>query len=209
MPAEGSKNMLSLVVSGRADEAPAQDAERAQRDAQLAALLARAARGDQSAFSAFYDGTIGYAQALARRMLNAADLEDVLAEAYLQVWRKAGSFDAQRGSAVTWLLLILRSRALDLLRKPREEQLDEEQTPELPATDAGPPDLLETTQANAALHAALAQLNAKERWALSLAYYRDMSHAEIATATGMPLGTIKSLINRAQEKLRALLLSAG
>jgi RNA polymerase sigma-70 factor, ECF subfamily len=168
--------MLSLVVSSRTDEAPAQDAERVQRDAQLAALLARA-----------------------------ADLEDVLAEAYLQVWRKAGSFDAHRGSAVTWLLLIVRSRALDLLRKPHEEQLDEEQAPELPATDPGPPDVLETTQANAALHAALAQLNAKERWALSLAYYRDMSHSEIAAATAMPLGTVKSLINRAQDKLRALL----
>lgn len=200
--------MLSLVATTLPEEvaAPA-NAERVARDMQLAGLLARAARGDQHAFAAFYDGTIGYAQALARRMLQSADLEDTLADAYLQVWRKAASFDAQRGSAVTWLLLIVRSRALDVLRKPREEQLDEEQTLELPATDAGPPDLLETTQENAALHAALAQLNAKERWALSLAYYRDMSHAQIATCTGMPLGTVKSLINRAQEKLRTLLES--
>lgn len=182
----------------------AQTAQRAARDEQLACLLLRTAKGDQQAFAQFYDATAGYAQALARRMASAADLEDVLADAYLQVWRKAGSFDAARGSAVTWLLLIVRSRALDLLRKPREEQLDED-TPDVPADDAGPPDLLETTQANATLHAALAQLGAKERWALSLAYYRDMSHAQIAAHTGMPLGTVKSLINRAQEKLRALM----
>jgi RNA polymerase sigma-70 factor, ECF subfamily len=164
-------------------------AQRAARDASLSSLLARAAKSDQLAFAGFYDATVGYAQALARRMVGAADIEDVLADAYLQVWRKAGSFDAQRGSPVTWLLLLVRSRSLDLLRKPREEQLDEN----LP--DMG----------SAALHAALAQLGAKERWALSLAYYRDLSHAEIAAQTGMPLGTVKSLINRAQQKLRALL----
>jgi RNA polymerase sigma-70 factor, ECF subfamily len=182
----------------------AQTAQRAARDEHLAGLLQRAAKNDQQAFAQFYDATVGYAQALARRMASAADLEDVLAEAYLQVWRKAGSFDAARGSAVTWLLLIVRSRALDLLRKPREEQLDED-VPDVQSDDAGPPDLLETTQGSAALHAALAQLGAKERWALSLAYYRDMSHAQIAAHTGMPLGTVKSLINRAQEKLRTLL----
>jgi RNA polymerase sigma-70 factor (ECF subfamily) len=179
-------------------------AQRAARDASLSSLLARAAKSDQLAFAGFYDATVGYAQALARRMVGAADIEDVLADAYLQVWRKAGSFDAQRGSPVTWLLLLVRSRSLDLLRKPREEQLDED-LPDMAAEDAGPPDLLETTQGSAALHAALAQLGAKERWALSLAYYRDLSHAEIAAQTGMPLGTVKSLINRAQQKLRALL----
>jgi RNA polymerase sigma-70 factor (ECF subfamily) len=174
------------------------------RDTQLAVCLQRASQGDQQAFTQFYDATVGYAQALARRMVNAADLEDVLADAYLQVWRKAAGFDAARGSAVTWLLLIVRSRALDLLRKPREETLPDD-VPELATEDAGPPDLLETTQGSAALHAALAQLNAKERWVLSLAYYKDMSHADIAGTTGMPLGTVKSLINRAQEKLRGLL----
>ncbi|MGL4573814.1 MAG: RNA polymerase sigma factor [Burkholderiaceae bacterium] len=196
-PAQDAEEAAALALT-------AQIAQRAARDEQLAGLLQRAAKRDQQAFAPFYDATVGYAQALARRMVSAADLEDVLAEAYLEVWRKAGSFDAARGSAVTWLLLIVRSRTLDLLRKPREEALDED-TLDVPADDAGPPDLLETTQANAALHAALAQLGAKERWALSLAYYRDMSHAQIAAHTGMPLGTVKSLINRAQEKLRTLL----
>lgn len=199
-PAQDAEEAAALAMAAQA----AQTAQRAARDEQLAGLLERAAKGDQQAFAQFYDATAGYAQALARRMASAADLEDVLADAYLQVWRKAGSFDAARGSAVTWLLLIVRSRALDLLRKPREEQLDED-APDVPADDAGPPDLLETTQGSAALHAALAQLGAKERWALSLAYYRDMSHAQIAAHTGMPLGTVKSLINRAQEKLRTLM----
>jgi RNA polymerase sigma-70 factor, ECF subfamily len=139
---------------------------RVERDRELGILLAKAAKGDQAAFETFYDATVGYAQALARRMLNASDLEDVLADAYFQVWRTAGSFDIQRGSAVTWLLLIVRSRALDWLRKPKDQPLDD-------AYDAQdeypfPPDLLQTTQAHHALHAALTTLNGKERWVAGL-----------------------------------------
>jgi RNA polymerase sigma-70 factor (ECF subfamily) len=178
--------------------------DRQVRDARLAALLGRAANGDAKAFEDFYDATVGYAQALARRMLNPSDLEDVLSEAYFQVWRSAASFDVARGSAVTWLLLIVRSRALDWLRKPRELQALEEGDEAAEQVDPypTPPDLLETTEANRGLHQALLLLNGKERWVLSLAYFKDMSHGEISSATGMPLGTVKSLINRAQDKLR-------
>ncbi len=200
--------VLQLVESGEADQALATGAaliagKRAQRDQELGVLVAKAAKGDQAAFETFYDATVGYAQALARRMVNSADLEDVLADAYFQVWRTAGSFDVQRGSAVTWLLLIVRSRALDWLRKPKDQQLDDayDTQDEYPL----PPDLLQTTQAHHALHAALTTLNGKERWVLSLAYFKDMSHGQISESTGMPLGTVKSLINRAQAKLRVAL----
>jgi RNA polymerase sigma-70 factor (ECF subfamily) len=71
-----------------------------------------------------------------------------------------------------------------------------------PGNDPGPEALLESVQASTRLHAALARLSANERWVLGLAYFRDHTHSEIAAVTGLPLGTVKSLITRAQHKLR-------
>jgi RNA polymerase sigma-70 factor, ECF subfamily len=179
--------------------------ERAERDTLLAGLLAEAAAGKTTAFESFYDATIAYARALARRMVKAADLEDLLAEAYFQAWREAPRFDAERGSAVTWLLTLVRSRALDLLRRQRasrEVEADTESLPEAASELPGPDELLSGAQAGTQLHAALAQLSPNERWVLGLAYYAELSHREICEQTGLPLGTVKSLILRAQNKLR-------
>ncbi len=183
---------------------------RGERDAELVSLLGSAAAGNANAFERVYDMTIGYAQALLRRMLPQADIEDVLAEVYFQAWRDAASFDAERGSPVTWLLTIARSRALDLLRhrkaSPELAAGNEHDAVETAVLDApGPVDLLASMQANARLHRALSELSAQERWVLGLAYYREMSHREVSDATGLPLGSVKSLILRAQTKLRALL----
>ena len=184
--------------------------ERAERDALLACWLAEAAAGKATAFESFYDATVGYARALGRRMVKAADLDDLLADAFFQAWRDAARFDAQRGSAVTWLLTLVRSRALDLLRRQRAsheveaaDDLQAETASDLP----GPDELLSGTQAGTRLHAALALLSPSERWVLGLAYYADLTHREICVQTGMPLGTVKSLILRAQAKLREPLAS--
>jgi RNA polymerase sigma-70 factor (ECF subfamily) len=182
-------------------------AARAERNNALTALLGDAAAGNARAFAAFYDATLGYAHALARRMLRPADVQDVLADAYFQAWREVGRFDAARGAAVTWLLTLVRSRALDLLRRqrasPEVEALDDAAEPagSLP----GPEELLSGMQAGSQLHAALADLSPNERWVLGLAYYRELTHREICAETGLPLGTIKSLILRAQAKLRGRL----
>lgn len=186
-------------------------AARAERDAALAALMQRVAHGDAQAFAEVYDATIGYARALARRMVRPADLDDVLADAYFQAWREAPRFDAARGSAVTWLLTLVRSRALDLLRHQRAAP-DAQPLPEgVDAADEcpGPDALLQGTQSGGRLHAALTALSADERWVLGLAYYCEMSHSQIAAATGLPLGTVKSLILRAQHRLRDHLQSAA
>jgi len=78
-----------------------------------------------------------------------------------------------------------------------------------PHPDPGPEQLLESVQASSQLHAALSQLSADERWVLGLAFFRDHSQSEIAAFTGLPLGTVKSLITRAQHKLRELLQDPG
>jgi RNA polymerase sigma-70 factor, ECF subfamily len=186
--------------------APDEARQREQRDAGLARMLQAVAAGDALAFEAFYDGTIAYAQALARRMVRPADLDDLLADAFFQVWREAARFDPQRGSAVTWLLTLVRSRALDLLRRQRAAP-DGEVLPESAAETIadglpGPDDLLNGAQAGSLLQRALAALSGNERWVLGLAYYREMSHSQISATTGLPLGTVKSLILRAQTRLR-------
>jgi RNA polymerase sigma-70 factor, ECF subfamily len=180
-------------------------------ESQLAALLASAAAGDARAFEQFYDATARQAMAVVRRVAGDAYAEDVLSDCYFQAWRNAAQFDPARGSALAWLLTMARSRALDRMRQETlrhgglsgapEFDADAEQA----AHDCGPEALLETTQAHTRVHAALAQLSANERWVLGLAFFRDCTQSEIATLTGMPLGTVKSLITRAQHKLRETL----
>jgi len=203
-------SLSSVAAPAAANPSPeAVDDARARRDAELAALLTAAAQGNASAFERVYDMTVGYAQALARRMLAPSDAEDVIADAYFQAWRESRSFDVARGSAVTWLLTIVRSRALDLLRRhkasPEVAGTDDDAALH-PCTDAPTPaDWLAGVEAGSRLRGALDALSAQERWVLCLAYYRELSHREVCEHTGLPLGTVKSLILRAQGKLRALL----
>jgi len=175
---------------------------------ELAALLASAAGGNARAFEQFYDATARHAMAVVRRVAGDAYAEDVLSDCYFQAWRNAAQFDPARGSALAWLLTMARSRALDRMRQETlrhgglsgapEFDADAEQA----AHDLGPEALLETTQSHSRVHAALAQLSANERWVLGLAFFRDCTQSEIAALTGMPLGTVKSLITRAQHKMR-------
>ncbi|MGL5004203.1 MAG: RNA polymerase sigma factor [Casimicrobium sp.] len=192
------------------DTADAVDVD-AARNAELVALVIAAANGDARAFESFYERTIHYASAIARRIIGANHLEDVLADAYLQAWRDLSRFDATRGNPAAWIVTIARTRALDRLRQENVRHGGMSGAPEAEANDIeaddapGPDTLLERLQLSSALHSALRTLNANERWCLALAYYRDHTHSEIATITGLPLGTVKSLINRAQQKLRELL----
>lgn len=179
------------------------------REAQLADLLQAAAQGDARAFETFYNLTIGVTTAVVRRIAGDRYAEDVLADTYFQAWRDAHRFEPQRGNPLGWLLALARSRALDrlraeALRHPRPggtARGNEDAGPDDPAP--GPDTLLESLQTHARLHAALAGLSSSERWVIGLAYYRELSHSEIAALTDLPLGTVKSLILRAQHKLRA------
>ncbi len=182
----------------------------------LAALVAKFAARDSLAFESFYALTLPTLLGLVRRIVGTNFTEDVLAEAYFQAWRDANAFDAKRGNAMAWIITIARSRALDRLRQERSRHGGMVGAPSPEPETAGdetianvtPQTLLEDAQSRSALHAALRQLSSNERWCLGLAYYRDLSHSEISHVTLLPLGTVKSLITRAQQKLRALLSSA-
>ncbi len=201
-------------MTSAADQSLRAEAALLARDERWSSALSLCAQGGaaaQSAFELFYDESATLALSLAKRVAGPAFAEDVLSESYLQAWRQVGQFDPNRGRPSTWLLTIVRSRALDRLRAEnlrRTESLDVEDDEAHPRaqepidTHPGPEALLQGQQQHTRLHRALADLSANERWVLSLAYYKDMSHSEIADHTALPLGTVKSLASRGVQKLR-------
>ncbi len=197
--------------SGSVASGPDTAGDACSRDDLLAALLQASAKGDARAFEQFYNATVRQAMAVARRIAGDSHAEDVLAEAYFQIWRHAARFDAARGTPLSWLLTVVRSRALDRLRQETLRHGGHSGAPEWDperseaAAEPGPEHLLDSLQQHTRLHAALAALSPNERWVLGLAFFRDCTHAEIAALTGLPLGTVKSLINRSQHKLRGRL----
>ena len=182
---------------------------RAASELQLQAWIAKVVRHDQAAFEALYDACAGRIYGLALRITrNVMLAEEVAEDALWQVWREAPRFDAARGSVMAWILTIARSRALDSLRARDPAELIEDASTLVDAhnaPNANPLDLLSAVQADHAVHGALAQLEAEPRQLIALAFFKGLSHGEIATHTGMPLGTVKSHIRRGLTTLKQLL----
>lgn len=178
---------------------------------ELAALLARAALGDQSAFAEFYDRTAARAYGLIKRLLKKPELaEDVTAEVFLQVWRQAATFDGTRGSALTWLMTIARSRALDAIRRrAREPQhfFDDAQMEDLVGTCEDATAVVQQFEYESYIALALLRLSDVQRHLVALAFFEDLSHSEIAERVAMPLGTVKSTLRAALGILRANLIN--
>jgi RNA polymerase sigma-70 factor (ECF subfamily) len=183
-------------------------------DAALVTLIERLGRrrdaaDGEAALRRLYDLTSSKLYGLARRVTgNAEWAEDALQEAYLYVWRVAGDYKASLSPPMAWLGLIVRSRALDLLRRRTAEradahvELDEVLAEMLPGESADPLDTSLASEQAWALHECLRQLEARQREVVSLAYLRDLSHSELAGQLKLPLGTVKTWIRRGLEQLR-------
>lgn len=156
--------------------------------------------GDQNAVAELYDRYSSVVYAVALRVLgDTGAAEDVLQEVFLQLWRNPGAFDAARGSLGAWLAVITRNRAIDSLRKRRPETDIED------VIVSVAPDLAaEADRARAAekVRSVLGTMSAPQRSALEMAYFEGLSHTEIATKTGEPLGTIKTRIRAGLMALR-------
>ncbi len=182
-------------------------------EVQLQVWLARVVRQDEAALADLYRATVGRVYGLALRIVsNPALAEEVAEDTFWQVWRQAPRFDPQRGTALAWVLTIARSRALDAVRARTRAQADTVSADALgDALDAqrlhtehadNPHDLLEAVQSSEQLHGALRQLEAVPRQLVALAFFKGLTHEEIAGQTGLPLGTVKSHIRRALTVLR-------
>lgn len=183
-------------------------------DAALGALIARIGEHDDKALAALYDATAARVFGLVGRIVSDMALaEEVVEDTYWQVWRQAVRFEAARGRPLTWLLAMARSRAIDALRRRDRRALvsleDEELAAICDEEGAGPPDVLAANHGQQLLQQALAALEAQPRQLIALAFFRGLTHEEIAGCTGLPLGTVKSQIRRSLQALKQWLTEAG
>lgn len=183
-------------------------------------LLAVAERQDERAFERLYQALAPRVLLLARRILrDAAAAEEVVEDCFWQVWRQALRFDPARGSAEAWVMTLARSRALDAWRARDRAQGDclsldalQDDGQTLPESADEHPDaaqLLDAGRHHARLHAALQQLKPLPRQLLALAFFRGLTHEEVAEQTGLALGTVKSHIRRALASLQQALGAEG
>jgi RNA polymerase sigma factor (sigma-70 family) len=169
------------------------------------ALVALVARSDESALAELYDRVGGTAYGLAYRVLRDEALaEDAVQEAFLGLWRSAGSFIPERAKASTWILTLVHRRAVDLVRREQRRRTEPlEGAPDPVAGSAEEAAWLRLDRER--VQAALAQLPDQQREAIELAYYGGYSQSELADRLGQPIGTIKSRMFAGLARLRELL----
>ncbi len=182
---------------------------------ELADLVARVALGDRQAFRRLYDATAPSLLGVALRLLrDRGRAEDVIQEAFVSVWHRAGGFRASASAPMTWLTAIVRNRALDTLRSdarheadPLVDDEDEDEDATMEIEDDRPEPLGLLTQAADALavRACLEAIDGSQRQCLALAYYHGLTHAEMAAHLGSPIGSVKMWLRRGLEKLRRCL----
>ncbi len=177
---------------------------------ELARLVQAMAGGDRAALARLYDLLGGPLHALALRVLNdSAEAPDIVHDAFLQLWRKAGDYEPARGSVFAWAATLVRNRAIDRVRtrKRRTEILHGSAAEILPAAvgDSDAADRLGLAEQAGAVRAALAALAPEQRTALELAYFGGLTQQEISARLNEPLGTIKARIRRGLLRLRETL----
>lgn len=180
--------------------------------AELQQLLSRTALGDRAAFRRLYDATAPSLLGVALRILKQRDrAEEVLQDAFVNVWHRASGYQVALSQPMTWLTAIVRNRALDALRSASRhsaESLDDEQgttTNEIADANPGPQALLEQAADTLAIRDCLDAIDGPQRQCLALAYYQGLSHSEVAQHLGSPLGSVKVWLRRGLDKLKRCL----
>ena len=173
--------------------------------ADLAELLKRSGRGDEAAFAELYDATSARAYGLAVRVVrNPNQAEEVMQEAFLELWRTASRFDSAKGSAVSWILTLVHRKSVDRIRSA------EASTRRDTVWHHGSQEVEHDSTAEAAqasmearrVRQALDSLTEVQREALELAYFKGYTHTEVATMLDLPVGTAKTRIRDGLIRLR-------
>ena len=165
---------------------------------------------DPDAFGVFYDRHGGVAYSLAYRIVGERGAaEDVTQEAFISIWRSGARYDAARGSVRTWMLGIVRNRAIDFLRSkagraPKLDFDDDSILEHRPAAERTESEALQRETARE-VRGALDELPGEQAKVIQLAYFGGFSHSEIAEMLGTPLGTIKGRMRLGLDKIRATL----
>lgn len=174
--------------------------------ARLVGLMQATAARDEAAFKALYTATQAKLYGIVLRILGDRDMAaEILQEAYVKIWERAGDFDASRASPITWMATIARNRALDEARRRRPERDEGEDLDKLAAELPHPLDGRERSEALANLLACLDGLERERRELVLLAYYRGLSRDALSRRFGRPVPTIKTLLYRSLAQLRGCL----
>ncbi|MEO6578393.1 MAG: sigma-70 family RNA polymerase sigma factor [Candidatus Limnocylindria bacterium] len=173
--------------------------------------MERIASGDESSLATLYERHQAVALRVAMRVVHdRGRAEDVLQDAFLSVWRKASSYVPGRGSVKSWLLGIVRNRAIDVARAQRDPNVDDEAIL-LALRDAGPnvADAVVSKLDAEMVRSALHRLPEGQRQAVTAAFFEDRSHAEIARSFEIPLGTIHGRVRLGLRRLHRYLVADG
>jgi len=175
--------------------------------ADLDEALRACARGDRAALRAIYDAEAPRMLGVALRLLRRPALaEEAVQDAFVQIWRRAASFDPARGGARTWLYAVLRHRVLNILRgESRTDLVDDFEPMGLTSDEENAEHLITRLSEAGALRRCLEGLEPPRCKAIVLAYVHGLSHGELAGRLGVPLGTVKSWIRRSLISLRECL----
>jgi RNA polymerase sigma-70 factor, ECF subfamily len=180
------------------------DAEEKQRFAALAKAVAD--ERDESAFSVLFDYFAPRLKSwLMRQKMTSGEAEELVQEIMIVLWHKAGLYDPTRSSLSTWLFRIARNRRIDLQRRAQVRVFDGEDPTLQPPEEMRADEIVANDDRDAQVRDAVGQLPEEQRALLQAAFFLGQSHTEIAEATGLPLGTVKSRIRLAFGKLRNLL----
>ena len=178
----------------------------------LHGLLARCALRDQRAFAELYRLSAAKLNAVALRILRSQDwAEEVLQESFVNIWNHAADYSQAKSAPMTWMTSIVRNRALDWLRRPRQEDGGEEYQALVEAVADESPgplqQLLDSREAHA-LARCLETLDGQQRRSIMLAFFHGLTHSELARQLNQPLGSVKTWIRRGLEQLKGCLGAA-
>ena len=177
---------------------------------ELAAVLRRVAQEDEEAFEILYRATSAKLYGVVLRIIVSRSVADeIMQEVYVKVWQRAGDYDPERASPISWMAAIARNRALDEVRRPSSAATHEDldAIPDLAAQFEDPLGGMERSDQYRALARCLAGLDPEKRDVLLLAYYRGMSRDALAERFGRPTATIKTWLHRSLTQIRACLSS--
>ncbi|MEN2709464.1 sigma-70 family RNA polymerase sigma factor [Sphingomonas sp. NPDC092331] len=172
----------------------------------LVDALARVAEGDREALRRVYDSTSAKLFGVCLRISRDRETaEDILQEVYLKIWNRAGRFDAQRASPITWLCTIARNTAIDRRRAAGPIMLPEEDAAGVADDSATAIELIEGAEERARIFHCLDALDRQKGGAIRSAFFDGLSYPQLAERMAVPLGTVKSWIRRGLAQLRQCL----
>ena len=196
---------ISSGNTGNFDARFSDDADRLRRE-RTNRMLAHVANGDENAFAELYRARSPRVFGVIVRMIHdRGEAEDLLQEVFATAWRRADTFDPERGSAMTWLTTLARNRTIDRMRQHRDELLGENDPPEIADESPTPAVAAESNEERRRLEQCLDRLEPQQKRVIREAFFTGATYGELAQRLAVPLGTMKSWIRRSLMQLKTCL----